>query len=137
MKWYNPFTWTPFTQPGRQTLVYLMFAGAGPALLGAIMWFQSTIRNWTDAPVAQRLDRYAEIAVIIAWSLFIVVLAYCAFAAFRSLKFNLKDGIDMNARDDGPSDQVLAGAAAGAMAGAVAGDAVAKSVPSTPPTGAV
>ena len=109
MKWYNPFTWVPFSQDGRQTLVYLALAGCGPALLGAMLGTGFTaldvIRNWPDAAAEQRLDAYAilagQIIAFVGWALMTIVLALACFVSIRAISFNIKNGTaNVQGRDD-------------------------------------
>lgn len=100
MKFYNPWTWFPFTQDGRQTLVYLALAGCGPALLGAMLATGYTaldvIQNWPDAGADKRLDAYAllagQIIAFLGWGLTTIVLALACFVSIRAINFNLKNG---------------------------------------------
>lgn len=98
MKWYSPWTWVPFTREGRSTLVYLAFAGAGPMLTLVLIWAMDKIRYF-DAPAQSRLDRFAGLSDIIAWSVFVIVTGLCTFVAFRALKVG-KDGLEATGRDD-------------------------------------
>lgn len=93
----------PLTTGGRQTLVYLIFAGSGPALTVLIIWAMSTIRDWQDAAPADKLARFAFLAEFVAVALLILVVALACFVSIRAIKVG-KDGLEatsQNAGDDG------------------------------------
>ena len=83
----------PFTREGRQTLVYLTLAGCGPALTFVIVWALGVIRDFNGADAAQRLDKFATLATIIASALVIIVIALSCFVSIRAIKIG-KDGIE-------------------------------------------
>lgn len=78
----------PFTRPGRQTLVYLVFAGAGPALTAVVIW-----------AMIEALERaalwptFSQLALIVAAGLFVIVLGLAMFVSIRAIKIG-KDGIE-------------------------------------------
>lgn len=102
MKWYNPWTWAPFTHEGRQTLVYLVFAGAGPALTLFVLWIMQMIRDWTGASEAEKLERFAGLANYVGLALLIVVVALACFVSIRAFKASVgKDGLSIEANGEG------------------------------------
>lgn len=85
MKWYNPWSWFPFTHEGRQTLVYLIFAGAGPVL--CIM----TMLAMLMALDYKLYKTFSQLSWVVAICLLITITGLSMFVAIRSLKIN-KDG---------------------------------------------
>jgi NAD/NADP transhydrogenase alpha subunit len=81
-----------FTREGRQALVYLVFAGAGPALSAIVVWAMI---------VAQQRGQW-ELFVLLAKAnaagQFVVVLALSAFVSIRALKISA-GGIEMDSRE--------------------------------------
>ena len=86
-------SWFPFTREGRQTLVYLIFAGCGPALTAIIIWAMSIIRNWSEVDAATRLDKFSSLAMLIGLGLLIITVALACFVSIRAIKIG-KDGIE-------------------------------------------
>lgn len=77
----------PYTREGRQTLVYLSFAGAGPILTVIVVWAMRA---------AERLklfDTFANLAYILASGLLVLVISLGMFVSLRALKVS-KDGIE-------------------------------------------
>lgn len=99
MKWYNPFTWFPYTHEGRQTLVYMALAWAAPIICGMLIWAMQTLRDWTDAPVLQRLERFADIADRLSWGLLVILVSYACFVSIRAVKIG-KDGFEASSFGD-------------------------------------
>lgn len=83
----------PFTREGRQTLIYLVLAGCGPALTGVIVWAMQVIRGWQSVDAASRLDRFADLAMVMASALVIIVIALACFVSIRAIKVG-KDGFE-------------------------------------------
>lgn len=85
MKWFNPFTWVPFSQEGRQTLVYLVFAGSGPTLTIFTAWamLEALRHGWQGI--------FANLAYTVAACLLIIVTGLAMFVSIRALRFG-KDG---------------------------------------------
>lgn len=84
----------PFTREGRQTLVYLIMAGCGPALTGVVIWAMYVIRWWPDATADARLDKFAQLALCIAAALIVIVIALACFVSIRAIKLDVgRDGI--------------------------------------------
>lgn len=77
----------PYSREGRQTLVYLSFAGAGPILTVIVVWAMR---------VAERLrlfDTFSNLAYILASGLLVLVISLGMFVSLRALKVS-KDGIE-------------------------------------------
>ena len=78
----------PLTRDGRQTLVYLVFSGAGPALTLVAIW-----------SMVQALGRpalfstFSQIALIVASALFVIVTGLAMFVSIRAVKIS-KDGFE-------------------------------------------
>lgn len=78
----------PLTRDGRQTLVYLIFAGAGPVLTLTVMWAMS------EALQRQALFRtFGHLAMIVAVSLLIIVTGLAMFVSIRAVRIS-KDGFE-------------------------------------------
>ena len=84
--------WVPFTHDGRQTLIYLIFAGAGPALTLVGLH----ILEQTEG--AGQWGIYATQARIFGWSLFVIVAGLGMFVSIRSFKIG-KEGLDFTGKD--------------------------------------
>lgn len=93
-------SWFPFTREGRQTLVYCALAGCGPALTAIVVWALVIIRNWSEVPAIIRLDKFAELAMLVAVGLLIIVIALACFVSIRAIKIG-KDGIEASGDGDG------------------------------------
>lgn len=87
----------PFTHDGRQTLIYLVFAGAGPALTLAMLAIMSVLAN------AGRWTAYERMAILIGLCLLIIVTGLAMFVSIRAVKLG-KDGFEAGGWR-GPSDQ--------------------------------
>ena len=110
IRWFKSFL--PFSLDARASLMYLSFAGGGPAVLIALMINMDTIRNWTGAPAGERLERYADIADKLAWGLLIVLVTLACFISIRAFKFNAKTGtLDIDGNSAGQGAQIVADAA--------------------------
>lgn len=79
----------PFTREGRQTLIYLSFAGAGPALSGIQIWAM------LQAMRAGQWKVFSDLAMVNAAGQFLVVLALTAFVSIRAIKIG-KGGLEMD-----------------------------------------
>lgn len=92
MIWYNPFTWVPYSKEGRQSLVYLAFAGAGPILTGIVVWAMtvSDSHSWREV--------FANLAYMVAAGMLIVVTGLSMFVSIRSLKVS-RDGLEASGGD--------------------------------------
>jgi hypothetical protein len=92
----------PFTREGRQTLVYLVFAGAGPALTLLVKWAmgQALDRKLNDA--------FASLADKVADALLVICLALACFVSIRAIKIG-KDGMDVQGRDPAGDSPPTAG----------------------------
>lgn len=94
MIWYNPFTWVPFTHQGRQTLIYLIFAGAGPALCLMTIWAMvQALRHGL-------LKTFSNLSLVVAASLLIIVTGLAMFVSIRAVKLG-KDGFSAEGGNDG------------------------------------
>ena len=75
----------PFAHEGRQTLVYLVFAGAGPALTCLTIW---TMMEALDRGL---LKTFSNLAYLIGGGLLIIVTGLGMFVSIRAVKLG-KDG---------------------------------------------
>jgi hypothetical protein len=82
----------PFTHEGRQTLVYLVFAGAGPVL--TILVFYAMIRAFDEG----QWGLGGELANKLAWGLLILICALACFVSIRAIRLG-KDGFGVEGRD--------------------------------------
>ncbi len=85
MKWYNPWSWFPYRHEGRQTLVYLVFAGSGPALCGITIW--AMVRA-LDAGLPKT---FSQLSLMVAACLLIITTGLAMFVSLRAVKLG-KDG---------------------------------------------
>lgn len=79
---------SPLTRDGRQTLVYLVFAGAGPSLTLVVMWAMIEALKRTAL-----FDTFSHLAMIVAVSLLIIVTGLAMFVSIRAVKIS-KDGFE-------------------------------------------
>ena len=99
VKWYNPFTWFPFSHEGRQTLIYLIFSGAGPALCVMVIWAMLTaLQNGL-------LKTFSNLSLIVAGCLLIIVTGLGMFVSIRAVKlgkdgFSAEGGSERGSADD-------------------------------------
>ena len=96
MIWYNPLTWFPFTHQGRQTLIYLVFAGAGPALCAMVIWAMVTALG------RNLFATFSNLALIVASCLLIIVTGLAMFVSIRAVKLG-KDGFSAEGGNDDES----------------------------------
>lgn len=110
----------PFGHEGRQTLIYLVFAGAGPALtlIGISILNRTEGKHWSI---------FAEMSRTFGWSLFVIVSSLGLFVAIRSFKIG-PTGAEFNAKDAPPDDAVIAAKAVESDVREAAADAVAQVV---------
>lgn len=85
MKWYNPWSWVPYSHQGRQTLVYLVFAGSGPALTAVVIWAMVTALS------VGLLKTFSQLSLILAACLLIINTALAMFVSIRAVRLG-KDG---------------------------------------------
>jgi hypothetical protein len=91
----------PFTRDGRATLVYLVFAGAGPALTSIVIYALTIIETFPGASAEERLDKYATLAILIASGMLVIVSALAVFVSIRAMKVKAgKDGFDAEISGD-------------------------------------
>ena len=94
--------WFPLDREGRQSLVYLVLAGCGPAMTLAVMWAMHRIHVWVDAPASERLEHFAALAMMVAAGLLIIITALAAFVSIRAFKVTAgRNGITLSATGDG------------------------------------
>lgn len=98
MKWFNPWTWVPWTREGRQTLLYIVLALCGPALTGCLLWALDVVRVFPGTTGEQRLDAYVELSKPIGWALMVIVVALSCFVSIRAIKIG---PLEATSRDDG------------------------------------
>lgn len=79
--------WLPYTKEGRQTLVYLTFAGAGPVLTAIVIWAMVKALGF------RLFDVFANLSYVVAAGLLILITGLSMFVAIRSLKVS-KDGLE-------------------------------------------
>jgi hypothetical protein len=85
----------PFTQDGRQTLVYLVFAGAGPTLTLSVLWAMRALRD------AGKWDWFGRMSFwVLGAALLIIVCGLGMFVSIRAVKLG-KDGLDVGGWRDG------------------------------------
>ena len=82
----------PLSREGRMTLVYVIFAGAGPALSAIQIWAMR------EAMQAGQWQVFADLALVNALGQFVVVLALTAFVSIRAFKIG-RDGLEMDGRE--------------------------------------
>lgn len=71
----------PLSHSGRQTLIYLTFAGAGPALTMTVIW---AMREALARP--QLFGTFDHLAMIVAVSLLLIVSGLAMFVSIRAVK---------------------------------------------------
>jgi hypothetical protein len=77
----------PFGYSGRQTLIYLLFAGAGPALTLIVIWAMR------QSLAAKLWDQFRALSNEVALAHLIVVIGLAMFVSIRAIKIG-KDGIE-------------------------------------------
>ena len=83
----------PLSRDGRQSLIYLVFAGAGPAT--------SLVSGWAMA-LAYRAGQwatFADLALLNAAGNLIIVTALAMFVSIRAIKIG-RDGLEANGGGD-------------------------------------
>jgi len=96
MNW-NPLSWFPFTQPGRQTLVYFVFAWAGPVLTAITVWAMVTaLANGLQAT-------FSNLAYLVGGCLLIIVTGLAMFVSIRAVRLG-KDGFSAEGGNEGNND---------------------------------
>lgn len=89
----------PFSFAGRQTLIYLVFAGAGPAITLLLIWAMR------QSLAAKLWDQFTHLSNELALAHLIVVIGLAMFVSIRSLKIG-PDGIEAQREADaGGSDE--------------------------------
>jgi small-conductance mechanosensitive channel len=82
----------PYSHEGRQTLVYLIFAGAGPVL--TVLVFYAMLRAFNE----KQWGLGGQLANKLGWGLLIIVCALACFVALRAIKLG-PGGLDVQGRD--------------------------------------
>jgi hypothetical protein len=88
MRWFNPWSWFPWSQDGRRTSLYVSALFAGPVLCAICIWVM------IEAKLIGRYDLFDKVAYSFAASLFLVV---AAIAVGTGLNIKLswgKDGLN-------------------------------------------
>ena len=75
MRWFQPLT-----HEGRQTLMYRIFAGAGPALTVVVIWIM------VQSLAHSLFNTFSNVAMIVAVSLLLVVTGLAMFVSIRAVK---------------------------------------------------
>lgn len=84
MKWLSAIrNLFPFSRDGRQTLIYLIFGGCGPALTLVVIW---AMIESLDRP--QLWSTFTGLAYIVAASLLIIVSGLGMFVSIRAVKIS-------------------------------------------------
>jgi lysylphosphatidylglycerol synthetase-like protein (DUF2156 family) len=85
----------PFTRDGRQTLIYLVFALAGPALTAVVIWAMvkalEQVALWAT---------FRDLALIVAAALMVVVIGLAMFVSIRAIKVG-RDGVSAEGEGGG------------------------------------
>lgn len=105
----------PFTHAGRQTLIYLVLAMAGPALTAVVMWAMEITKD------ARQWAIFGSLADRVAWSLFVIVCALACFVSIRAIRIG-KDGASMESRDIEDAEDVKSAVQAPATAAQLVAD---------------
>ena len=82
----------PLSREGRQTLIYIMAALSGPALTLCLIAAGYVIATFPGASAEQRLDKFAQIALLLAVALLIVVIRDACFVSIRAIKLEAGAG---------------------------------------------
>ena len=90
MNWFRDLL--PFTHEGRQTLVYIIFAGAGPALTAVVIWAMLKALDF------KLFATFSQLSLIVAGAMLIIVSGLAAFVSIRAIKLG-KDGFEMEGRE--------------------------------------
>ena len=84
----------PFTREGRQTLVYLAFVGAGPALTAIVIWSMLQALRYPAL-----WPTFTKLALIVATGLFVILCGLAMFVSIRAVKIST-DGFEAGAKDN-------------------------------------
>lgn len=85
----------PLTREGRQSLVYCIFAGSGPALTAVVIWAMIEALNHVAL-----WPTFSKLALIVAAALLVVVIGLSMFVSIRAIKIG-KDGIEASGEGNG------------------------------------
>jgi ABC-type nickel/cobalt efflux system permease component RcnA len=82
--------WFPLGNDGRQTLIYLVFALAGPALTAITIWAmqKALSHGWQGL--------FSNLAYMLGWALMIVVCGLAMFVSVRAVKLG-REGFEAGA----------------------------------------
>ena len=80
----------PFAFSGRQTLIYLIFAGSGPALTLILIWAMR------QSLAYKLFDQFKTLSNEISLAHLIVVIGLAMFVSIRAIKIG-RDGIEASA----------------------------------------
>ena len=94
----------PLTRDGRQTLVYLVFAGSVPVLTLVVVW--AMLKALEQSAL---FDTFSKLSFVVAASLFIVVTGLAMFVSIRAVKIS-KDGFEASG-GEGQAAQAVADSA--------------------------
>lgn len=111
----------PFSREGRQTLIYIVLAGCGPALTGVLIWAMVVIREWEGINPDRRLDQFAKISFMLALGLLIIIIALACFVSIRAVKIG-RDGIEAESNGNGGDAPSVTVTASAKMTPAPSGD---------------
>ena len=77
----------PLTREGRQTTIYLVFAGSGPILTAIIVWAMLRALD------VHLFGTFRDLALIVAASLFVIITGLAMFVSIRAIKVG-RDGFE-------------------------------------------
>lgn len=86
----------PFSHDGRQTLIYLVFAGAGPVLAGLVWWAMGVVA------AAHQWSIFERLANTVALSLLMINLGLVVFVGVRAVRIG-PEGISVDGDPGGDS----------------------------------
>lgn len=95
----------PLSHEGRQTLVYVIFAGAGPMLTLVVIWAMSEALG---RPAL--FKTFGWLAMTVAAALFVIVTALGMFVSIRAVKIG-KDGFEATGGNAPAAAQAVADSA--------------------------
>jgi hypothetical protein len=78
----------PFNHQSRQTLIYLVFAGAGPALTVTVIW---AMLEALERP--KLWSTFSHLSLIVASAMLVIVVGLGMFVSIRAVRIG-KDGFE-------------------------------------------